>query len=182
LLYDGPTICSVFNGLYKVAFDYHTNAETKTRIDVFCETERINGRNPHILPQKKAGAWEGEMLVYGPDQKPAGVNKVHIDYQPLDLLRAEMTIVIEGVFNKTYKFKRYRNHQRHFFEGPDVFGNSLGYGRALYTSQHFYGEALKIKGREFLIDDHFTLSAVWQFLKSDKLWYTTFGVLSWKEA
>ncbi len=181
LLYDGPTICSVFNGIYKVAFDYHTNPDTQARIDAFCETERINGRNPHILPQKKAGAWEGEMLVYGPDQKPAGVNKVHIDYQPLDLLRAEMTIAIEGVLNKTYTFKRYRNNHRHFFEGPDLFGNSIGYGRALYTSQHFYGEALKIKGREFLIDDHFTLSAVWQFMRSDKLMYTTFGVLTWSE-
>lgn len=181
LLYDGPTICSVFNGIYKVAFDYHTNPDTQARIDAFCETERINGRNPHILPQKKAGAWEGKMLVYGPDQKPAGVNKVQIDYQPLDLLRAEMTIAIEGVLNKTYTFKRYRNNHRHFFEGPDLFGNSIGYGRALYTSQHFYGEALKIKGREFLIDDHFTLSAVWQFMKSDKLMYTTFGVLTWSE-
>ena len=86
-----------------------------------------------------------------------------------------------GVLEKEYTFKRYRNQAKHYFEGPDVYGNSMGYGRALYTSQHFYGEALKIKGREFLIDDDFTLSVVWQFFKSDKMLYTTFGVLNWNE-
>ncbi len=181
LIYDGPKIVTVFNGIYKVAFDYHTNPQTQARIDAFCETERINGRNPHILPSKKAGAWHGEMLVYGANQQKLGVNQVHIDYQPLDLLRAEMTVRISGVFDKTYTFRRYRNAARHIFEGPDLFGNSMGYGRALYTSQHFYGEALKIKGREFLIDDHFTLSAVWQFYKSDRMLYTTYGVLNWTE-
>lgn len=181
LLYDGPTICSVFNGLYKVAFDYHTNPDTKAWMDAFCETERVNGRNPHILPQKKVGQWVGEMAVYGPDQKQVGVNTVRMEYQPLNLLRAETTVEVSGVLNKKYKFVRHRTGPRHAFEGPDVFGNSMGYGRALYTSQHFYGESLKIKGREFLIDDHFSLSAVWQFFKSDKLAYTTFGVLRWSE-
>jgi len=182
LLYDGPAICSVFNGLYKVAFDYHTSPDTKTRIDAFCETERANGMQPHILPQKKSGAWSGEMIVYGADQKQVGVNQVHIDYKPINLLRAEMDVTVSGVLNKRYKFTRHRTEHKHAFEGPDVFGNSIGYGRALYTSQHFYGESLKIKGREFLIDDNFTLSAVWQFFKSDKLLYTTYGVLNWKES
>ncbi|GIK55667.1 MAG: hypothetical protein HND44_05310 [Chloroflexi bacterium] len=182
LIYDGPTLFTVFNGMYKVAFDYHTNPETQERIAVFCETERVNGRHPHILPAKKSGAWTGEMSVYDPAQQLLGVNQVHIAYQPLDLLRAEMTVTIRGVFDKKYTFKRYRNHSRHYFEGPDLFGNSMGYGRALYTSQHFYGEALKIKGREFLIDQNFTLSVVWQFYKSDRMLYTTFGLLHWREA
>lgn len=180
LLYDGPTICSVFNGLYKVAFDYHTNAETKAHIDAFCESERVNGRQPHILPQKKQGTWMGEMAVYGADQKQIGVNQVRITYKPLNLLRAEMVVELSGVENRTYRFVRHRTGPRHAFEGPDVYGNSMGYGRALYTSQHFYGQSLKIKGREFLIDDQFNLSAVWQWFKSDKMQYTMFGVLSWK--
>jgi hypothetical protein len=181
LLYDGPTICSVFNGLYKVAFDYHTNLETKARIDAFCESERVNGRQPHILPQKKRGAWTGELAVYGADQKPLGVNAVRIEYTPINLLRAEMAVEMDGVESRKYRFVRHRNGPRHTFEGPDVYGNSMGYGRALYTSQHFYGQALKVKGREFLIDDAFTLSAVWQWFKSDKLRYTMFGVLEWNE-
>ncbi|WP_322820197.1 hypothetical protein [Chloroflexus sp.] len=181
LLYDGPKICAVFNGIYKVAHDYHTNPETQARIDAFCETERINGRKPHVLPSKKSGTWHGEMMVYGSDQQSLGVNQVSIDYRPLDLLRAELIVSISGVFGKQYKFNRYRNGNRHFFEGPDLFGNSFGYGRALYTSQHFYGEAFKIRGREFLIDDNFTLSVVWQWYQSDRMQYTTFGVLTWSE-
>jgi hypothetical protein len=181
LLYDGPTICSVFNGLYQVAFDYHTNPDTKTRIDAFCESERVNGRQPHILPQKKCGVWMGEMAVYGADQKQLGVNAVRIAYTPINLLRAEVAIEMEGVESRKYKFVRHRNGLRHSFEGPDVYGNGMGYGRALYTSQHLFGQALKLKGREFLIDDTFTLSAVWQWFKSDKMAYTMFGVLSWKE-
>lgn len=181
LIYDGPTLFTVFNGIYKVAFDYHTNPDTKARIDAHCEAERINGRTPHILPSKKSGRWAGEMLVYDANQQPAGTNRVHIDYRPIDLLRAEMTVTLSGVFDKQYTFRRYRHHNKHYFEGPDLFGNSLGYGRALYTSQHFFGEALKIKGREFLIDDQFTLSVVWQFFRSDRMQYTTFGVLHWQE-
>ena len=180
LLYDGPTICSVFNGIYKVAFDYHTNAETKARIDAFVETERVNGPQPHILDTKKSGRWTGEMQVYGADQKLAGVNQVSIEYTPLTLLRAEMKVSISGVVNRSYQFNRYRNANRHTFEGPEMYGNSIGYGRALYTSQHLYGESLKIRGREFIIDDHYTMSAVWQIIKSDKLQYTTFGVLRWE--
>ncbi|MFQ3631434.1 hypothetical protein [Roseiflexus sp.] len=181
LLYDGPKICAVFNGIYKVAYDYHDNLETRARIDTFCEAERVNGPKPHILPSKKSGAWDGEVIVYGADQQQLGVNHVHIDYRPIDLLRAEMVVSLRGVFEKTYRFNRYRNGNRHFFEGPDVFGNSFGYGRALYTSQHFYGEALKIRGREFLIDDRFTLSVVWQVYCSDRMQYTIFGVLHWNE-
>jgi hypothetical protein len=49
----------------------------------------------------------------------------------------------------------------------------------LYTTQHFLGEAFKIKGREFLLDNDYRQSVVWQFYKSDTLQYTTFGVLEW---
>lgn len=182
LLYDGPTICSVFNGLYRVAFDYHANPETQARIDAFTAAERVNGRNPHLLPQKKAGVWTGEMTVYGADQRAVGVNAVRIEYRPVNLLRAEVVTTLSGVINRRAAYVRHRTGPRHAFEGPDVYGNGMGYGRALYTSQHFYGEALKLKGREFLIDDQFTLSAVWQFYKSDRLQYTTFGVLHWSPA
>lgn len=179
LIYDGPALFTVFNGIYKVAFDYHTNPDTRARIDAHCEIERIKGRTPHILPQKKGGEWQGKMQVYGADQQPLGSNAVRITYRPIDLLRAEMQVSIEGVFTEAYRFTRYRNNNRHFFEGPDLFGNSISYGRALYTSQHFFGQARKIKGREFLIDDDFTLSVVWQFYQSDRMQYTTFGVLNW---
>ena len=52
LLYDGPTIHSVFNGVYKVAFDYNENEETKAWVDTFVESEQANGPNTHLLPTK----------------------------------------------------------------------------------------------------------------------------------
>ncbi|GAB1422421.1 hypothetical protein MASR2M15_26520 [Anaerolineales bacterium] len=182
LLYDGPTIFSVFNGIYKVAHDYDENPETKTRIDAFVASERKNGPNPHVLPAKKAGRWVGEMEVYNAMQERIGLNSVVIDYEPISLLRTRKTVQISGIINREYTFEGSRSSHLHNFEGPDVFGNAIAYGRALYTKQHFYNEALKIQGREFIIDDHYTMSVVWQFYASDRRQYTTFGVLNWEES
>lgn len=182
LLYDGPTIFSVFNGIYKVAYDYETNPETKTFIDAFVASEAVNGSKPHVLPAKRKGTWTGQMEVYNSKQERVGENHVEMHYQPINLLRSKTTVQISGVQNREYTFERTRNNNRHVYEGPDVFGNSIAYGRALYTSQHFFGEAFKIKGREFIIDDNYTMSVVWQFIGSDRLSYTTFGVLTWQEA
>lgn len=69
------------------------------------------------------------MEVYDANQQKIGVNNVRINYKPLTLLRAEQTVEIEGVINRKYTFNRYRNGNRHTFEGPEVFGNSIDYGR-----------------------------------------------------
>jgi hypothetical protein len=180
LLYQGPTILCVFNGLYRVAFDYHSNPETKADIDAFVQTEVSNGPRPHILPTKRAGRWTGEMQVYDAEQQPIGVNQVTMDYRPVNLLRAEQRISISGVINREMNFSRHRTGNLHAFEGPDVYGNGFGYGRALYTTQHITGEAVKIKGREFLIDDQYSMSVVWQFYKGDRQTHTTYGVLTWE--
>lgn len=179
LLYQGPTVLCVFNGLYRVAFDYHTNPQTRASIDDFVQSEVSRGPRPHILPTKQAGHWEGEMQVYDNDQQWVGVNHVRITYRPLNLLRAEQTIEIEGVINRRLTFTRHRTGSLHAYEGPDVYGNGFGYGRALYTTQHLTGEALKIKGREFLIDDAYSQSVVWQFYAGDRQTHMTYGVLKW---
>ena len=62
-----------------------------------------------------------------------------------------------------------------------MYGNGMGYGRALYTTQHLYGQAVRIRGREFIIDDDFTMSVVWQIFVSGRPKYTAFGVLKWTE-
>ena len=182
LLYDGPTIFSVFNGVYKVSHDYDTNPETQAFIDEFVASEKVNGSKPHVLPAKRSGKWTGKMAVYNAQQEQIGTNQVEIDYKPISLLGAEETVRISGVIDREYTFARGRNSHRHTFEGPDIYGNGIAYGRALYTTQHFYKEAFKIKGREFLIDDDYTMSVVWQFMDSDRMKYTTFGLLTWEES
>ena len=125
------------NGIYKVAYDYHENDETKARIDRFVESERPNGKKPHILPQKHSGCWRGEMEVYSHDQERLGVNQVEIRYAPLDLLRAEMDVRCSGVIDRQWKFGRTRQNYRHHFTGPDLYGSSMAYGRALYNQPTF---------------------------------------------
>ncbi len=180
LLFRGPTVYSVFNGLYLRATDYDSNTETQARIAAHIEDERSAGQRQHMLPPKHRGMWSGEMAVYDTGQEQIGVNRVMIAYEPLTLLRARMTLTIEGVINKQVTFERERIGTLHTFDGPDLYGNGMGFGRALWTRQHFFGEAFKISGREFLIDEDHTLSTVWQFYQSDVAAYTTFGVLTWQ--
>ena len=180
LLYDGPTICAVFNGVYKVAFDHDTNDDTRRRIEAFTELEAARGPRPYVLPTKRSGTYRGEFEVYGPDQKPVGTARVEVRHEPIDLLRARQTTTITGAFEKTWTVERERQGNRHTFHGPDAWGNAMTYGRALYPSLHFTDEALKVKGREFMIDADGPVSVVWQFAEGELLRNVVFGVLEWE--
>lgn len=179
-LYDGPAMTAVFNGLYRVATDYESNPDTRAAIDRFIAAERIAGPRPHVLPPKRSGVFTGVLEVHGPDRQRLGTERVRIRYRPQTLLRSKMEVDLSGVVERRYEVVRHREGNRHVFEGPDVFGNAMAYGRALYTSQHFFGEALKLKGREFLIDDACGLSVVWHWFASDRPTYTMFGVLAFE--
>lgn len=179
LLYQGPTILCVFNGIYKVAFDYHSNPETKKRIDDFIEVEVGNAPKPHTLPAKQAGRWSGSLEVYDNHQQKVGMNDVSIQHTPTSLLSARQAVSLSGVITREYRFDRRRHGNLHAYEG-DIFGNAISYGRALYTTQHLTGEAVRVQGREFILDDNYTMSVVWQFYHSQTLAYTAFGVLHWQ--
>lgn len=185
LLFEGPLLRYVFNGLYRVAHDYATNPQTRAEIDAFCERERVHGPRPHVLPAKRRGVFAGRMHVYRADQTCLGEAAVHITYTPTSLLTAEQTVEIEAPpesgLSRRYTFNRTRCGNRHTFHGPDVFGNGVAYGRALFIVQNFAGEALKLKGREFLIDEGYTLANVWIMHRSNKPAYYLFGVLDWRE-
>ena len=180
LLYDGPNIAAVFNGVYTVAFDYESNPETAQRVDAFVASEKVAGKNPHVLPFKHAGEWKGVFKVYSAEQEKLGEEQVTVRYRPDNLLRASMIVETEGLLNLRYETTRHRNGNRHAFEGPDMVGNGIAYGRALYTTQHLYGKATRIRGREFIIDDDYTMSVVWQIFESGRPKYTTYGVLNWQ--
>lgn len=182
LIYEGPKLLAVFNGLYLMATDYDTNPATKQRIDQFVAAEKARGNTPHILPMKEAGAWTGEFQVYDDAQKPLGTSQVRLQYQPLDLRRAEVRLSMEGALNLQATYTRAREQLRHDFHGPDAFGNAVAYGRALYSSLHFRGQPLKLKGRDFLLDDQFSLSCVWQMFERDRPSHVLYGVLSWTES
>ncbi|MGI9225912.1 MAG: hypothetical protein ACR2QX_15615 [Woeseiaceae bacterium] len=178
-LYEGPVMAAVFNGIYVVTQDFDTNPETRRRVDDFIESERRNAKKAFLLPVKAAGQWQGELETYDGDQNLLGTTTVVIDYTPLTLLRSRMDVTMNGAIERSFSFERSHNGNVHTFEGPDVWGNGRGYGRYLFSTQHFYGEAAKIRARDTLIDDEFSLCVVWQFYEGNKECYTTFGVLDW---
>ena len=179
LLYEGPTIVAVFNGVYLNAHDYDTNPDTRTRIDAFLEAEREDATRPHVLPDRTPGSWTGTCEVYGADQEPAGTVEVEIAHRPIDLVRAEQTWTITGDLERTSTYTRTRDHNRHTYDGPDLFGNAIAYGRALYTTQHHCSEAFKVKGREFLIDREHTMAVAWKLYDGDVMTHIVFGPLRW---
>jgi len=178
-LYEGPVMAAVFNGIYIVTQDHETNPETQKRVDDFIESERLNAKKAFLLPVKTAGRWHGELETYDGDQRLLGTAKVDIDHTPLTLLRSRMDVTITGAVDRTFSFERAHNGNVHTFEGPDVWGNGRSYGRYLFSTQHFYGEPAKIRARDTLIDDKFSLCVVWQFYEGNKEHYTIFGVLEW---
>lgn len=180
MLFEGPTLIAVFNGLYKVGNDYGTNPETTRFVDTFLERERKIGGNQYILPFKRAGRWVGDLATHGADGASLGVTRVSLDYRPLTLLRSSVDLHLSGAFERRLRYERTRIGHRHVFDGPDVYGNAIGYGRALYTAQHFHGHALSVEGREFLVDDDYTMSVAWKIRRSGDISHVMYGVLTWE--
>ena len=179
-LYEGPVLAAMFNGIYIVTQDHETNPKTQQRVDDFIESERANGKRPFVLPVKVAGQWRGALETYNGDQELLGTTDVIIDYTPQTLLSARMDVKLSGVIEREFSYLRSHDHNMHKFEGPDVWGNGRSFGRYLFGTKHFYGEPCKMKTRDTLIDDKFSLCVVWQFYEGNKEQYTTFGVLEWE--
>lgn len=182
LLYEGATIIGVFNGLYIVTDVDDDSAATMQKIAHWLERERYEGKRTFVLPPKHQGQWKGELEVYNTDQALMGSNEVVIEYTPINLTRATVTVKTRGVVNCEYTYERTRDHNHHQFHGPDLFGNGIAYGRYLYSTQHLYGEATRIECRDTLINkDDNTLVVNWNYFYSQQRKYTTHGVLRWEE-
>ena len=98
------------------------------------------------------------------------------------MVRAEQTWELSGEVNRTFRFIRQRNGNRHTYEGPDLHGNAIAYGRALYTTQHHCAEPFKVKGREFIIDRDYTMAVAWKLYWGDQMTDMVFGPLTWTPA
>lgn len=177
-LFEGNCLVAVFNGLYINTRD--KSPETQARIEAHHADERAKAKRPFVLPVKHQGRWTGEMAVYTAEQEYVGTNQVVIEYTPVDLVRAQIKVTISGVINTTYSYLRSRESNHHQFHGPDAYGNGMSFGRYLYSRKHFFGKAERLDSRETLIDDNFSLCCYWQFMKSQREHYNTFGVLDWE--
>lgn len=179
LLFDGPTLFAVFNGVYKNVTDYETNPATKEWIDAFCAQDRIDGRRPHDLPAKKSGTWSGTVALWGADQQQYGTAEMTITHEPITLLRTKQTVELTGDISRGWTFERYHDSNRSTYDGPDIYGNAIAYGRASYSTLHTMGKAEKIAGRDFLYDSELSLSVNWKLFDGDKLATVLFGALTW---
>ena len=177
-LFEGNCLVAVFNGLYINTRE--KGPATDARVEAHLASERANAKRPFVLPVKHQGRWKGEMAVYSPEQELIGTNQVVIEYTPLDLLRARLDVTVSGVVNKQFSYIRSRESNHHQFHGPDVYGNGMSFGRYCYSRAHFFGQAERLDSRETLIDDKFSLCCYWQFMKSQREAFNTFGVLDWE--
>lgn len=177
-LFEGNCLVAVFNGLYINTRD--EEPATLQRIDDHLAAERVNAKKPFVLPVKHQGRWRGTMEVYSPEQELIGENEVVIEYTPKDLVSAQMDVTVSGVVNRKFSYLRSRNANHHQFHGPDAYGNGMSFGRYMYARNHFFGEAATLDSRETLIDDKFSLCCYWQFKKSQREQFNTFGVLEWE--
>jgi hypothetical protein len=179
-LYEGPALVAMFNGIYIVTHDHETNPETQQRVDDFIDSERVHAKRPFLLPVKIAGRWRGTLETFDGSQQPLGATDVVLDYTPQTLRSARMDLAMSGVIDRKASFIRSHNHNVHTFEGPDAWGNGRSYGRYLFSTQHFYGEPFKLRARDTLIDDNYSLCVVWQFYEGNKERFTAFGVLEFE--
>ncbi|WP_448212066.1 hypothetical protein [Colwellia sp. MEBiC06753] len=178
-LFEADTLVAVFNGLYVVTQDHENNKDEQKLVADFLEKEQEAAKKPFILPVKESGQWRGTFEVHNGDQERLGTTDIVIDYRPLTLRSAEITVAMTGAIERTFSYQRSRVENVHQYEGPDVFGNGRAYGRYLWSTQHFYGEAFKLKSRDTIIDDQHSICSVWQFYLGNKEVYTTFGLLEW---
>ncbi|TDC56336.1 hypothetical protein E1281_07910 [Actinomadura sp. KC345] len=112
---------------------------------------------------------------------------VSVELEPVDLLRTRQHVTWSGALDRMYTVEARRDGFRHFYEGPDAWGNAIAFGRANYLSLHF-GDVWKAKGREFMIDAEpgmkagETLAVVYELFEGNVLACVLHGVLTWEAA
>ncbi|MBB2944410.1 hypothetical protein FB565_004139 [Actinoplanes lutulentus] len=177
VLYQGWSVVGCFNGLY---------TRVPSRVDSLIEAETRNGSVPYILPTKEAGAYVGELELWGSNQKLRGTVSVAIELEPINLLRTRRTTTLKGAgLDREFTTETRRDGNRLFFEGPEAWGNAIGFGRASFQSVHLT-DVWKIKGREFSIDAAPGMSAgkqlavVYELSDGGSLDSVLHGLLEWQ--
>ncbi|GAA0467855.1 hypothetical protein Aca07nite_40310 [Actinoplanes capillaceus] len=179
VLYQGWAVVGCFNGLY---------TRVPSLVEDLIEAETRNGPVPYILPTKQAGAFTGELELWGADQKLRGTVSASIALEPIDLLRTRRTVSWQGAgLDRVFTADTRRDGNRLFFEGPEAWGNAIGFGRASFQSLHFTDalQAWKVKAREFSIDAAPGMSAgrqlavVYELFHGGNLDSVLHGLLEW---
>ncbi|NTU78849.1 MAG: hypothetical protein HGA45_05505 [Chloroflexales bacterium] len=177
LLYEGPTLLGVLLGNYTLLYDYARSDETRAAVEAFLAAERSMGQYPFSAASARAGRWVGQIEAFGADSEPLGLCEMTIAQRPCGEDGADLTVMVGGALSWAWRTTCRRQGQHYFFEGPDLYGNGAAFGRALFTTRYVQGQALKIVGREMLLDERHTLAIVWQLLRDGRPEAVLAGVL-----
>ncbi len=178
LQFVGEGLCSSLNGLYLLAQDHDDNPETQARVAAFLESERSGGHSLFRHSTRKKGQWTGTLEAYDRDQQRIDDVQVCIDYTPVGHHRSELHVQLEGGLNHAWRGTRYRHDSEFFYEGPEIFGNAVAFGRALYLRQQLTG-GLRLVGRDFLLDRDYAMAVAWEFKRGHHLEHVLHGKLDW---
>ncbi|WP_027343170.1 hypothetical protein [Hamadaea tsunoensis] len=184
-LYQGWAVVGCFNGVYTRTTDHGENPATRERVRAFLDGESRRGPVPFILPTKQRGAYAGTLEAWGADQEKRGSVQVELGVEPVDLLHTRRTVSWRGAIERTASCVARRDGNRHFYEGPEIWGNAAGFGRAVFGWWHFT-DAVKVKTREFAIDSEPGMSAggrlavVYEVFQGNVLDRVLHGVLDWE--
>ncbi|SNY66848.1 hypothetical protein [Paractinoplanes atraurantiacus] len=177
VLYQGWAVVGCFNGVY---------TRDASKVDALIEAETRRGPVPYILPTKTVGRFAGTCELWGADQKQRGTAEVSLALEPIDLLRTRRHITWSGAgLDRSFTVDARRDGNRLFFEGPDAWGNAIGFGRASFSSLHL-ADVWKVKGREFSLDAEPGMSAgrrlsvVYELFDGASLDTVLHGVLEWQ--
>jgi hypothetical protein len=179
LLYEGPTLLGVLLGGYRLEYSYARSDETRAAVEAFLAAERSMGQYPFSAVSDRVGRWVGQVEAFGAAGDPLGQCELSIAQLPRGEARAEVAITASGSLSWAWRAACRREGRDYFYEGPDLYGNGAAFGRALFTTRYIRGEALKLVGREMLIDEGRTLAVVWQLLRDGRPAAVVAGTLSW---
>jgi hypothetical protein len=176
--YEGNTLVCVISGLYRLSRDHETNADTQQLIARHREDEITRSKDVHILPRKTAGVFRGELETYTPDQKLVGMTTVNWDHMPVTQYRCVQDMKLSGAMTRSVRMERTRHENHHFFE-DGLWGNGIGFGRAMFWRGNFKSETTRLVGRDFQLDDG-SLAVVWELWRADQLEHVLHGVLKFE--
>ena len=108
------------------------------------------GRVPQVLPTKEAGAYTG--ALFGgrrrPEDRWARSQVTHRARARSGSARSGTRSPGPATLERSYTYDRHRDGARVLYEGPEVYGNAMTYGRALFTTQHLVGPDLTGRGED----------------------------------
>ncbi len=173
--YEGNTLVGVITGLYRLSRDYGTNPKTQKVIAEHREDEIRRVKDVHILPPTTAGVFRGELETYRPDQTLVGNTTVEWVHTPHSRYRMTQDMTLSGAVQRHVKIERTRHENHHFFE-DGLWGNGIGFGRALFWRGNFTSETTRLIGRDFQLPDG-SIAVVWELWRADTLEQVLHGVL-----